>query len=151
MPATNQMFGPAVENMFKGQFDLSEDVVKVALFSAYVFNEDHASLAQIKAAGTEASGTGYSAGGATLTHGTADAVTYADGIISFGENAEDTEWESSTITASFAVVYVDAATDAERLGLCVIDFDGEESSVDGTFKIDWHQLGIFRATANPSG
>ena len=149
MAVTNKMFGPAVDNMFKGNIDLVNDTVKVALFASYTYSENHETLANVKAAGTEASGTGYEADGATLAH-TGDKVTYADGVTTFGANADDTEWGSSTIDAAFAVVYADGASDAERLVLCVIDFDGTESSVDGTFKIEWHANGIFRATVNPA-
>ena len=148
MAVTNKMFGPAITNMFGGELDLTSDDVKVALFASYTFSENHETLANVKAAGTEASGTGYTAGGATLGH-TGDRVTYSNGVTTFGANADDTEWGSSTIDAAFAVVYADGASDAERLVLCVIDFDGTESSVDGTFKIEWHENGIFRATVNP--
>ena len=154
MAVTNNVFGPAVDNMFKGNIDLVNDVVNVALFSAYTYSEDHATLGDVKAAGTEATGTGYDADGKAIGHGVADEVTYAAGVTTFGANAEDTEWAASTIDAAFAVVYkyVDAAgsADASSPVLCVIDFGGTESSVDGTFKLEWNINGIFRASVNPA-
>ena len=153
MAVTNKMFGPAVDNMFKGNIDLVNDTVKVALFASYTYSEDHSTLGAVKAAGTEATGAGYEADGATLAH-TGDKVTYASGVTTFGANADDTEWTSSTIDAAFAVVYKyiddDGSADDTSPVLCVIDFDGTESSVDGTFKIEWHENGIFRATVNPA-
>lgn len=147
MAVTNKMYGPAVTNMFNGNFDLSDayTTIKVGLLASYTYSEDHETWTAVKAAGAEASGVGYTAGGATLTHTGAE-VTYASGVTTFGANADDTQWTSSTIDAAFAVVY-DADT---GLVLCVIDFGGTESSVDGTFKIEWHENGIFRATVNPT-
>ena len=150
MAVTNSMYGPAVEKMFKGLIDLSSTDVKVALLSAYAtHDEDYEDLTAVlaPAGNTEASGTGYDAGGKAISHGTADEVTYDGGITTFGENAVDTEWTSSTIDASHALVYYDGAT---KYALCIIDFDGTESSVDGTFKLDWNALGIFRADVSPA-
>ena len=154
MAVTNNVFGPAVDNMFKGNIDLVNDSIRVALFSAYTYSEDHATLGAVKAAGTEASGAGYTADGKVIAH-TGDKVTYSNGVTTFGANADDTEWASSTIDAAYAIVYkyVDDAgsADASSPVLCVVNFDGTESSVDGTFKIEWHENGIFRAAVNPGG
>ena len=152
MAVTNDMFGLAVKNMFEGNIDLTNDTVNVCLLSAYGnHNEDYETLDALLApeGNTEVSGAsaGYDTGGKAITHGTADKVTYADGITTFGEHAEDTEWAASTIDASHAVVYISGVTEYV---LCVINFDGTESSVDGTFKLDWHVNGIFRATVNPA-
>lgn len=153
MAVTNDMFGPAVKNMFEGNIDLTTDTVNVCLLSAYgTHNEDYETLGELlnEVGNTEVAGAsaGYDTGGKAITHGTADEVTYADGITTFGEHAEDTEWAASTIDASHAVVYV-VVGEIEYV-LCVIDFDGTQSSVDGTFKLDWHVNGIFRADVSPA-
>ena len=152
MAVTNNMFGPAIKNMFEGNIDLANDTVNVCLLSEYgTPDEDYETLGELltPAGNTEVAGAsvGYDTGGKAITHGTADAVTYAGGITTFGEHAEDTEWAASTIDASHAVVYISGVTEYV---LCVINFDGTQSSVDGTFKLDWHVNGIFRADVSPA-
>lgn len=89
---------------------------------------------------------GYSSPGQLLDNKTfsrsGDTVTF---------DADNTVWEDSTITAYYAVVYDDtAADDVDKKLICLVDFEGEESSEDGDFTIDWDDTdGIFTITANP--
>lgn len=57
-------------------------------------------------------------------------------------DANDVSWESSTITASGAVVYVDGGTPATNYLIAYIDFESNQSSSNGTFQIVWNSEGI---------
>lgn len=90
----------------------------------------------------EVTGTGYTAGGATLASKT---CTVTGRVTTF--DAADTEWLNSTITARYAVIYDDTpATDAEKKLLMYVDFGEDKSSSDGTFKLEWNASGIFTMT-----
>ncbi len=45
------------------------------------------------------------------------------------------EWDPSTITASYAVFYIDGASDSDRDLIAVADFVGEKSSENDRFKV----------------
>lgn len=75
----------------------------------------------------EVSGTGYSAGGATLTSVT-PTTSGVTGIYDF----DDVSWASSTITARGALIY--NSTDSNR-AVCVLNFGSDKSSSNSTFTI----------------
>lgn len=92
----------------------------------------------------EVSGTGYTAGGATLTSTT---VAEAAKVTTF--DAADTSWTSSTITARYAVIYdsTTGVTSTEPL-VMYLDFGADKSTDNGTFQIQWHTNGIFTITVS---
>jgi hypothetical protein len=118
------------------------DTYKVQLYSAATFDATHTTLAGV--GGTEATtGTGYTAGGATLAGVAVTTVTTNDAKF----DADDVTWTASggSITASYAVIYND--TDANDPPVAFIDFDGSQSAGDGTdFKIAWNASGIVTFT-----
>lgn len=75
----------------------------------------------------EASGTGYSAGGNTLTNVTPT----SSGTTAFTDFA-DTTWTTATITASGALIYNSSASNA---AVAVLDFGGDKTSTAGDFTI----------------
>jgi hypothetical protein len=75
----------------------------------------------------EASGTGYSAGGNTLTNVTPT----SSGTTAFTDFV-DTTWSTATITASGALIYNSSASDA---AVAVLDFGGDKTSTAGDFTI----------------
>jgi hypothetical protein len=83
----------------------------------------------------EVSGTGYVAGGAVLTTPT---VSEASRVTTL--DADDVEWADSTITARYAVLYDDGATDDPLI--LYIDFGEDKESVADSFKVVWNALGI---------
>jgi hypothetical protein len=102
------------------------DTFKVALFTS------SATLgASTTAYGTtnEVSGTGYSAGGNTLTR--VDPTT--SGTTAFTDFA-DTSWSTSTITARGCLHY--NSTDSDK-AVIVNDFGSDKSSSGGTFTITY--------------
>jgi hypothetical protein len=118
------------------------DTYKVKLLSAATFDATHTTLAAT--GGTEATtGTGYTAGGATLANVAVTTVTTNDAKF----DADDVTWTASggSITASYAILYNDS--DADDPPVAFIDFGGSESAGSGTdFLIVWNASGIFTWT-----
>ena len=118
------------------------DTYKVKLLTAATFNATHTTLAAT--GGTEATtGTGYTAGGATLSGVTVTTTTTNDATF----DANDVTWSASggSIAAAYAILYND--TDTDDPPVAFIDFGGTETAGDGTdFKIVWNASGIFTFT-----
>lgn len=111
-----------------GDFDFSSgttDVFKIALFT---------SAATLGATTTaysttnEASGTGYTAGGNTLT---ISQVPTSSGTTAFLDFA-DTTWSSATITARGALIYKSGGGNP---AVAVLDFGSDKTSTNGDFTI----------------
>jgi len=76
----------------------------------------------------EVTGTGYTAGGNTLTR--VDPTT--SGTTAFTDFA-DTTWSSSTITARGAMIYNDSA--AGNPAVVILDFGSDKTSTNGDFTV----------------
>jgi len=76
----------------------------------------------------EVSGTGYSAGGNTLTR----VDPTSSGTTAFTDFA-DTTWSSSTITARGAMIYNDSA--AGNPAVAILDFGSDKTSTNGDFTV----------------
>ena len=106
------------------QHDLVADTIKIALFTS------SASLGAATTAystSNEVSGTGYSAGGETLTSKfvtTTGTTAYFD--------ADDPTWTSASFTARGALIYNSTNSDN---AIAVLDFGGDFTVSSGTFKI----------------
>lgn len=124
-------------NALSGGLSLTSDTIKVALLSGgHSFTATNDIWSQISS--NEISGTGYSAGGATLASKT---ITQS-GTTSF--DAADTAWSSSSFTAAHAVVYDDTLANDDLI--CSFDFGGNQTVTSGTFTIQWHASGILTLT-----
>ena len=79
----------------------------------------------------EASGTGYSAGGAALTN-----VTPTTSSTTALTDFADVTWSSSSITARGALIYNSSTTaGSANRAVIVLDFGSDKSSSSGDFKI----------------
>ena len=142
MTVTNKFYSNfphlALEDALAGS--ILSQTIKVALVtSSYSFNQEtHDYFDDIT---NEVSGTGYTAGGATLASKTCAEATR---VTTF--DAADTSWSSSTLTARGAVVYYASGTASTSLLICFIDFGADKSSDNGTFEIQWNASGIFTIT-----
>ena len=104
---------------------------KIALYS------DSASLGTTTtayAAGNEVSGSGYSAGGNTLTN-----TGVAKSTVTSYTDFSDTSWTSASFTARGCLIYNSSTvtgltTDA---AVCSIDFGGDKTVSSGTFTIQF--------------
>jgi hypothetical protein len=141
MAVTISLYNHTAKRFGSGE-NAAGDTYKVKLLSAATFNATHTTLSAT--GGTEATtGTGYTAGGATLANVAVTTVTTNDAKF----DADDVTWSASggAITASYGIIYND--TDADDPPVAFIDFDGSESAGDGTdFKIVWNASGIFTFT-----
>lgn len=114
--------------------------IKVSLHtSSYTYNQDTDDYWDD--ADNEVSGTGYTHEGATLTSPT---CTVSGQVTTF--DAADTSWTSSAVTASQAVVYYCSGTDSTGLLISRVDFDGNKTTDNGTFQLQWHASGLFTIT-----
>ena len=78
------------------------------------------------------SGTGYTAGGNSLT-----SVTPALSTDTACCDFSDTSWTSATITARGALIYNSTATPDNEQAVAVLDFGGDKTCTSGTFKIQF--------------
>lgn len=77
----------------------------------------------------EASGTGYTAGGASLTN-----VTPTSSSTTAYASFSNVTWSSSTITARGALIYNSSASNK---AVAVLDFGADKSSTSGNFTINF--------------
>lgn len=138
-------YGKAFLSVFNKELDIDTDAIKTMLTtSTYVPDQD---AHQYKSSVTnEVSGTGYTAGGTTLT---TPVQAYTGGTNVWNFDADDALWSTSTITARIAVVYDSTpGTDATRPLLSYVDFGADQSSSGGDFKIVWNASGIIKVTVS---
>ncbi len=127
------MYNRFKADLLNGEMDLEGDTVKVMLLdNSHSFSATDNVIGDIS--GNEISGTGYTAGGATLT---SKAVTQG---ASTKWDAADIEWTTATFSAWHAGLYDDTQGTDDLI--CSIDFGGEKPVSAGTFKIKWHVNGI---------
>jgi hypothetical protein len=114
--------------LLDGEMDFSSDTAqsyKIALYTS------SASLDAATAAYTtsnEVSGTGYSAGGNTLSISTNPTSTGTTAFLSFAT----TTWTTATITARGALIY---QAGGSTPAVAVLDFGGDKTSTAGDFQI----------------
>jgi hypothetical protein len=131
MAITQAMCTSFKVGILDGEFDFgtgTSQTFKIALFT---------SSATLSAATTaystsnEVTGTGYSAGGNTLT---VSQVPTSSGTTAFIDFA-DTTWTTATITARGALIYL--ANGTTNPAVAVLDFGGDKTSTAGNFTIQF--------------
>ena len=143
MAVTAFFYGNAFVSAFNKEIDFNSDTIKVMLCtSTYTPNQDtHAYKSSVT---NEVSGTGYTAGGATLANAS---VAYTGASNTLKLDADDVSWPSSTIAARYAVIYdASPATDATRPLIAYVDFGEDVVSSAGTFSITWDAAGVATVT-----
>jgi hypothetical protein len=132
-----------IYNSFKrdiqnGSIDLDTDTIKVALVtSSYTPDVDnHDKFDDIT---NEITGTGYSAGGTTLT---GKSVTQNNTANTGVFDADNAVWSASTITARGAVIYKSTGTASTSNLIAYVDFGSDKITTSGTFTITWDSAGI---------
>ena len=130
MSVTTAMTTSFKQELLQGLHDLDGHTLKLALIKSGesgTFGAASTNFSNITDSSDEASGTGYSSGGATLgsvaitTSGTTAFVDFAD--VSFS---------NSTISASGAMIY---NSSAGNRAIAVISFGGTVASTAGTFTV----------------
>jgi len=124
MAITQAMCTSFKTELLGGTHDLDTDTLKIPLFT---------STATLGASTTaysttnEVSGTGYTAGGATLT----SPIISASGTTAIVDFA-DVTWSTATITARGALIYNSTKTDK---AIAVLDFGTDKTSTAGDFTV----------------
>lgn len=148
MAATGKLFPTFFDSLAQKKIDLDSDTLKVMLLSSYTYSDAHQYLSDIKAAGSEAAGTGYTAGGATIT-----GITWTRSGAVFTLDGADVSWNTAggTLAAAHAVIYdATPGTDATRPVIGYINLDGAGgnlTSSNGVFSIVWNAAGVVTLTA----
>lgn len=139
----SKLYGNFLLKALNKEVDFDSDTIKVALLtSSYTPDQDaHDYFNDVSS--NEVTGTGYTAGGITLSSKTA---TYDSGTNVIVLDAADVTWSSSTITARYAVVYDSTGTASTSALIGYVDFGSDQSSTNGNFTITWDSTGIVRIT-----
>jgi hypothetical protein len=140
---SSKLYGQFLSQALNKEIDWDSDTIKVALLTnAYTPNQDaHNYYDDVVA--SQVTGTGYTAGGITLTNKT---NTYLPDTNVIVLDAENVTWSSSTITARYAVIYSVGGTNATSPLIGYVDFGSDQSSSNGNFTITWDSTGIVRIT-----
>jgi 3D (Asp-Asp-Asp) domain-containing protein len=117
-------------NLATAAIDLATVTLKVMLVDSYTPSPTHQFRSDVSSA--EVSGTGYTAGGNTLTGVTITKDTTNNWTLC---TAADPSWSSATITATGAIVYVSTGNASTDELVSYNDFGGSISSTAGTFEI----------------
>lgn len=129
MAITQAMVTSFKVGVLDGTFDFSSDTTqtfKIALFTSAA-SLDAATTAY--SATNEVAGTGYTAGGNTLTISTNPTSTGTTAFLDFA----DTTWTTATITARGALIYL--ADGGTNPAVAVLDFGADKTSTAGDFTI----------------
>lgn len=142
MAVSAKWYGNAFLKAFNKEIDWDTDTIKVALCTDS-YTPDQDADEYFDDVTNEVEGDGYTAGGATLA-GKTLTYTGVTNVVKF--DANDTTWAASTITARYAVIYLDTETASTSPLLGYVDFGEDIISVAGTFTITWSSDGIFTIT-----
>ena len=127
MAITQAMCTSFKVDLLDGEQDFGADTFKIALFtSAATLDASTTAYATTN----ETTGTGYTAGGNTLSVSTAPTSSGTTAYISF----TNTTWSTASITARGALIY--NSTNANK-AVAVLDFGADKTSTAGDFTINF--------------
>ncbi|WP_280371197.1 hypothetical protein [Nocardia wallacei] len=144
MPDIAKLYGKVFISAFNKEIDFNSDTIKVmATTSLYVPDQD---LHQYKSDVTnEVSGTGYTAGGLTLTGCT---VSYDGPTNTFKMDSDDYSWGPGASFTARNLIYYDATpgSDAARPLLAYVNFATDMAVTSSTFNATINSGGIATVT-----
>ena len=115
--------------LLDGTFNFDTGTTQTFKIALYTANADLNSSTTAYTTSGEVVGTGYTAGGQTLTISQVPTSTGTVAYLSFS----DVSWPSSTLTARAALIYkYDGSTNP---AVAVLDFGSDKITVGGTFQI----------------
>ena len=132
------IYNSAKAKILGGLIDFDTDTIKVLLVtSSYTPDQDaHDFLDDIT---NEVTGTGYTAGGKTIS----SIVITQDNTDNEGVvDGDDVLWTTATVTARGAVIYKSTGVAATSPLIAYIDFGSDKASNAGDFTISWNAEGI---------
>ena len=131
MAITQAMCTSFKQALLDGEMDFSSDTsqtFKIALFTSSATLD---ATTTAYSATNEVSGTGYTAGGNTLTISANPATSGTTAFLDFA----DTTWSAASITARGALIY--KADGATNPAVAVLDFGADKTSTAGDFTIQF--------------
>ncbi len=133
----------AVYNEFKskiqdGTIDLDTDDIRVVLLTSDYSPDIDAHHTYGDLTNEVANGDGYTTGGEQLA---SVSITTDDANDLSKFDADDVTWQTSTITARYAVVYYSSGGTDTWL-VSYYDFGEDKESANGDFKIEWSTGGL---------
>jgi hypothetical protein len=128
MAITQAMATSFKVDILDGTFDFSSGTSQVFKIALYTSAATLGATTTAYSVTNEVSGTGYSAGGNTLT---ISANPTSSGTTAFLDFA-DTTWSTATITARGALIYLAGGTNP---AVAVLDFGSDKTSTAGDFTI----------------
>lgn len=129
MAITSALCNSFKQEILEGVHD-STDTYKLALFDS---NANLSAATTAYSTSGESSGTGYTAGGVTLT-GFTTGLSGSTAFLTFS----DASFENSTITSRGCMIYNSSKSNK---ALAVFNFGQNVSSVNGTFTVDFPGAG----------
>jgi hypothetical protein len=130
MAITQAMCTSFKQALLDGEMDFSSDTAQTFKIALYTSSATLDASTTAYSATNEVSGTGYSAGGNTLTISTNPTTSGTTAYLSFS----NTTWASATITARGALIYQSGGSNP---AVAVLDFGGDKTSTAGDFTIQF--------------
>lgn len=112
------------EELYEGIHDLLTDTIKIALYTA---NADLGASTTVYTTDQEVTGTGYSAGGVTVTNVTVES-SGTTAYVSF----DNPQWTGASFTCRGALIY--NSSKANR-SIAVLNFGNDKIVTNGTFTV----------------
>jgi len=136
----SKWYSKGFEGFCDGSVDWDADTIKCALISSsYTWNDDHDFWDDITG---ELSGTGYTAGGETLSNCAVNRDTGNDRV---ELDADDVTWTSIDAgTAVAAIIYKDTGAASTSPLIAYVEFSDPVVTNGGDFTIQWNAEGILQ-------
>jgi len=128
MAITQAMCTSFKKALLDGEMDFSSNTAQSYKIALYTSSASLDAATTAYTTSNEVSGTGYTAGGNTLTISTAPTTSGTTAFLSFGT----TTWSTATITARGALIY---QAGGSTPAVAVLDFGGDKTSTAGDFQI----------------
>jgi hypothetical protein len=146
MAVTGHFYDNFFTSLGAKQINLASDTFKAILLGTGYTPNQGTHRYQSDLGANEITGTGYTAGGQTISPVTPAVNT---GTHVFNLTGSNPSWPSSSLSARYmAIVDTTPGSAATNPLVCFIDFGGTETTVNGTFSVTWDATGIGYVTVN---
>ena len=126
MAISQAMCSSFKQQLLLGEHDMDTDTIKIALYTSAA---TLGASTTVYTTSDEVVGTGYTAGGNTLT-GASVSLSGTTAFVDFS----DTTWSTATITARGALIYNSSKSNK---AVAVLDFGGDKTSTAGNFTVQF--------------
>jgi hypothetical protein len=130
MAITQAMCTSFKQALLDGEMDFSSDTSQTFKIALFTSSATLGASTTAYSTTNEVTGTGYTAGGNTLTISTNPTTSGTTAYLSFS----NTTWSTATITARGALIYQSGGSNP---AVAVLDFGGDKTSTAGDFQIQF--------------